>query len=325
MENKNFIEVKVHFTVGDISQLDEINALAMSDYACDGVQEFSIDEPIVDEILGTRAYSGGDVPEDVIDEVSDVASGKYLSLVYFFYQSDTALDDAKIFREYLKTNEKVIDITLEEKAWEDWNKEWRKFYKPIVVSDELVIVPEWQKEESNLSDESCIYIYPGMGFGTGEHQTTYLCLKLFMEIISELPKDSSCLDFGCGSGILGIAAIKKLSMPTQFCDIDEQALNNCLQNLDLNFGGCDLSGTSLVSRKKFVSDKKYELVFANILENVLILEKGELVNSTAEGGYLIVSGLLNHQVENIVKEYSEFKKIEVVSKDDWSAILFKKI
>lgn len=325
MENKNFIEVKVRFAVGDVSQLEEINALAMSDYACDGVQEFSIDEPIVDEILGSRAYSGGDVPEEVIDEVSGVAIDKYLSLVYFFYQSDNAIEDAEIFREYLQTNEKVIDISLEEKAWEDWNKEWRKFYKPIIVSDDLAIIPEWQKDEVTISDENCIYIYPGMGFGTGEHQTTYLCLKLFMDIIGNISKESSCLDFGCGSGILGIAAIKKLSLSTKFCDIDEQALNNCLQNLDLNFSGQDLSGTSLVSRKKFSSDQEYELVFANILENVLLLEKEELVSSTAKGGYLIVSGLLNHQVENIVNKYTEFKKIQVISKDDWSAILFEKL
>ena len=309
---------------GDISQLEEINALAMSDYACDGVQEFSIDESTVDEILGQRAYSGGDVPLEVIDEVDDIASGKHLSLVYFFYQSENALEDAEIFKEYLKSNEKVVDIELCHKEWEDWNKEWRKFYKPIVVSDELIVVPEWQKNEVSFKEEDCIYIYPGMGFGTGEHQTTYLCLKLFMNILGDLAKSSSCLDFGCGSGILGIAAIKKMSMNVEFCDIDEQALNNCLQNLNLNFDGKNLDGSSLVSRRKFKGNRKFELVFANILENVLLLEKEELLKSVADRGYLIVSGLLNHQVDSIINNYSEFEKVEVISKDDWSAILFKK-
>lgn len=324
MENKKFVEVKVNFKANTASQLEEINAQALTDYACDGVQEFSLDEPTVDEILGERAYSGGDIPTEVIDEVNSVARIDHLSLVYYFYQSDSALEDAQIFQEYLKGVEIVKDATLTEKPWDDWNKEWRKFYSPIIVSDELVIIPEWQREESKYKDENSIYIYPGMGFGTGEHQTTYLCLKLFMNQIGEFTKDSSCLDFGCGSGILGIAAIKKLNMPVIFCDIDKLALNNCLQNIDLNFNGKDLVGTSLVSRERFNSVIEHDLVFANILENVLILEKEELEKSVKKNGYLIVSGLLNHQVDTIVGEYSNFEKLDVLSKDDWSAILFKK-
>ena len=324
MENKKFVEVKVDFKVNTASQLEDINAQAITDYACDGLQEFSLDEPTVDEILGERAYSGGDIPKEVIDEVNSVASVDYLSLVYYFYQSEDSLEDAKIFQEFLKGIDIVKDVVLTERPWDDWNKEWRKFYSPIVVSDELVIIPEWQREESKYEDENSIYIYPGMGFGTGEHQTTYLCLKLFMNKIKEFSKDSTCLDFGCGSGILGIAAIKKLNMPVVFCDIDKLALNNCLQNLDLNFEGKSLQGTSLVSRERFKSEVQHDLVFANILENVLLLEKEELEKSVKKGGYLVVSGLLNHQVDTIVGEYGKFEKIDVVSKDDWSAILFRK-
>jgi ribosomal protein L11 methyltransferase len=325
VENKKFVEVKVDFKVNTASQLEDINAQAITDYACDGLQEFSLDEPVVDSILGERAYSGGDIPKEVIDEVNSVARVDHLSLVYYFYQSENSLEDAKIFQEFLTGIEIVENTELSERPWDDWNKEWRKFYSPIVVSDELVIVPEWQKEESKYKDENSIYIYPGMGFGTGEHQTTYLCLKLFMDKISEFSKDSTCLDFGCGSGILGVAAIKKLNMPVVFCDIDKLALNNCLQNIELNFEGKSLQGTSLVSRERFSSNVKHDLVFANILENVLILEKEELENSVKIGGYLIVSGLLNPQVDNIVNKYSKFKKIDVVSKEDWSAVLFKRI
>lgn len=325
MENKIFIEIKVNFKVSDISRLEEINALAMSDYCCDGIQEFSLDEPTVDEILGERAYSGGDIPTEVIDEVNDVARNEYLSLLYYFYESETIVQDAKIFKEYLTSIELVDSIELNERPWDDWNKEWRKFYSPIVVSDELVIVPEWLKSDSTYRDENCIYIYPGMGFGTGEHETTYLCLKHFIEIQDQLSSESTCLDFGCGSGILGIAAIKKLNMPVCFCDIDKLALNNCLQNIDLNFEGQNLEGTNLISRERFKSNIEYDIVFANILENVLLLEQQELEKSVKDGGYLIVSGLLNHQVDTIINSYKSFKAVQTHSKKDWSAILFQKI
>jgi ribosomal protein L11 methyltransferase len=111
-------------------------------------------------------------------------------------------------------------------------------------------------------------------------------------------------------------------MRTHFCDIDVSALQNCTQNLVLNFEGEDLSGTELVIRERY-QEKLYDLVFANILEHVLISEKPTIVASMKKEGFLIVSGILNHQVDNIIKTYAHLSKEAVVSKGDWSAILFK--
>lgn len=325
VSNKTFFEVKVVFKKVSIEKIENLNYEAMGEYACDGVQEFSIDEPTVDKILGERAYSGGDIPFSVIDEVDGVASNEYLSLVYYFYEGEETKSTAEKFLVHIKDLDITTHVELLEKPWDDWNQEWRKHYSEIDVHEELVVIPEWEKESSSRKDSECVFIYPGMGFGTGEHQTTYLCLKHFMEVLPELTPDDSCLDFGCGSGILGIAAIKKLNLPVVFCDIDPLALNNCLQNLELNFEGQDLSGTTLVSREKFKSNKKHKLVFANILENVLLLEKDLLLESVDNGGYLIVSGLLNNQVNGIVKEYKDLEMISTLIKDDWSAVLFKKL
>jgi ribosomal protein L11 methyltransferase len=151
-----------------------------------------------------------------------------------------------------------------------------------------------------------------------------LCLKLFDKISPELNSKMNCLDFGCGSGILGIGALKIKKMPTVFCDIDKDALDNCVQNLMLNLEGEDLSGTSLVIRDRYKTEK-FNLVFANILLHVLILEKQIILESLAVKGYLIVSGLLNPQVEKIVEEYSSLELVQVLSKGDWSAILFRRM
>ncbi len=118
--------------------------------------------------------------------------------------------------------------------------------------------------------------------------------------------------------------MKTKHLQTHFCDIDRSAMENCTQNLVLNFDGENLHGTELIIRDRF-QPRPYDLVFANILEPVLISEKPTIIASLKKGGYLIVSGLLNHQVDNIITNYSEMEMKSVVSKGDWSAILFKDI
>ncbi len=162
-----------------------------------------------------------------------------------------------------------------------------------------------------------------MGFGTGEHDTTYLCLKLLDNIAEQLTDGGECLDFGCGSGILGIGAMKLKNMFVEYVDIDTAALDNCVQNLELNFYENELNGQRLVIRDRFIP-KKYELVFANILQHVLISEKPVLLESLKENSFLILSGILNEQVENILENYSELSVVDVISRGDWSAILLRK-
>lgn len=320
MEKFNF--VLVQYSRDNVHVAQEINSYAIEEFGCDGIEEFSLEEARVDEILGERAYSGGDVPESLIDEVQAATlDQESVTYKYFFYQNDFE-ENAAGFVSFMKANFSELPLYQAQKNFEDWNAEWKKFYTPIIVSPRLEIIPEWLKETREASPAEKVYIYPGMGFGTGTHETTYLCLSLFDKISDNLPKGSSCLDFGCGSGILGIAALKTKNMATLFCDIDKSALDNCVQNLVLNFEGKNLEGSQLVIRDRFKADRKYNLVFANILEHVLLLEKDVIVNSLEKGGYLIVSGLLNHQVDNIVQNYP-LKKVDVLSKNDWSAILFQ--
>jgi ribosomal protein L11 methyltransferase len=305
-------------------ELIEINNFkACEEFGCEGIEEFSIEEETVDEILGKRAYSGGDIPEEVIDEVETTTKEMQgQNYKYYFYSQDhESLVDK--FKKYLSIECEKLSFESKTEEWEDWNEQWRKHYKTLEISPRLRVVPEWLKEENKEFFLKDIYIYPGMGFGTGNHETTYLCLELFDEIADEL-KDKECFDFGCGSGILGIAAIKLNKMKVEFCDIDADALDNCVQNLELNFSDDELDGHRLVIRDRFKVEKQFSLVFANILEHVLELEKDLLLDSVKENGYLIVSGLLNEQVENIKEKYNSLTCVKSISKGDWSAILFRK-
>jgi ribosomal protein L11 methyltransferase len=323
VENKKFNFVLIQYNRENVALADEINALSIEDFECDGIEEFAIEEARVDEILGERAYSGGDIPESLIDEVELANKDQdAFTYKYFFYQNDFETN-SESFVTFIKKNFPTLPLFSAQKNFEDWNAEWKKFYNPIIVSERLEIIPEWLKDTHQKSTSEKIYIYPGMGFGTGTHETTYLCLKLYDQISDLLLPQSTCLDFGCGSGILGITAIKTKQMPTVFCDIDKSALDNCVQNLVLNFEGSMLEGSQLVIRDRYKVSKN-KLVFANILENILILEKEIILSSLESDGYLIVSGLLNHQVDKIISTYNSLDKISVLTKNDWSAILFKR-
>ncbi|TDP53884.1 [LSU ribosomal protein L11P]-lysine N-methyltransferase [Bacteriovorax stolpii] len=322
MENKKFNFVLLGYNRATIEWSPSINAYALEDFNCDGVEEFSLEEARVDEILGERAYSGGDIPETLIDEVQEATINQdAVTYKYFFYEGDYEKNAAD-FISFIKENYPEISLYSAQRDFEDWNAEWKKFYNPIHVSDNIEIIPEWMADTHVKKARQQVYIYPGMGFGTGTHETTFLCMVLFDQVMNEFNNKNTCLDFGCGSGILGIAAMKTKQMQTHFVDIDRSALENCTQNLVLNFAGENLEGTELVIRERY-NPKKYDLVFANILEHVLISEKPTIDASLKSGGYLIVSGILNHQVETIVNAYSKMEKVSVVSKGDWSAILFK--
>lgn len=291
--------------------LDTFNAM--------GIEEFSLSEAEVDEILGERSYSGGDLPQDVLDEVETTVLGRPNNYRFFFNESS----DAQNFINHVKTLF-LCESQLEEKNTEDWNAEWKKHYAPIKVNGELEIIPSWSKDYKSISREQ-IYIYPGMGFGTGSHETTFLCLKLFTEHLLGKNIDK-VLDFGSGSGILGLAVFKFYKdAKVDFYDIDQEANKNCYQNAETN-NLQDHSFRLLLPEVRNRLLPEYDVVFANILESILTMEKDALISHTKKGGSLILSGLLKHQAQGIIDSYSQsgMKLIRHVEKGDWAAILFEK-
>lgn len=308
---------------GPAKQMRQLEAESQYHFGCDGVEEFSMDESQVDLLLGSRAYSGGDIPLSVIDEV-DATNSEMTELTFsFYFYQQGAKERALNFVEHLKSIP-AIEFSLEQEEWQDWNQEWRKHYKPLIISPNLKIIPEWLKSDED--GEGSVYIYPGMGFGTGSHETTFLCLCGLEKLINVDYPINSCFDFGCGSGILGVATIERTGAIVDFCDIDRDALKNTLQNLELNFAQDQLQGHSLVLRDRFKLEREYDLVFANILQHILLEEIEIISTAVRQGGYLILSGLLNPQVEEVITSYKKvgLKLEEILSRGDWSAILMRK-
>ncbi len=310
MEKYYFINVES--TKDDFENLE---SLALGEYNCTGVEEYSIDEARVDEILGERSYSGGDIPVEVLDEVEGVIQSDKIKQKFYF----STKEDGNRFKSFLKESLELESNLVEEEV-KDWNEKWKESFSPIYISKELEIVPSWYEDYKSESNKT-LKIYPGMGFGTGTHETTFLCLKLLMNI-NYMSDSYSCLDFGCGSGILGLA-LRELNSKSviDLYDIDKEAIDNCIQNIEINNMRPGSFGMYLPTDKSMVV-KKYDLVFANILKNVLIDESPTLVETIKKD--FIISGLLNGQEDEVIEHYERLVPglvvVETIRKNDWCAV-----
>lgn len=305
-----------------VTNWPQIEHQAVLEFQSTGVEDFSLEESTVDEILGERSYSGADIPLSVIEEVEDTVTSYDSASKKFFFSNEK---QAQKFSNYLKSEFDLNSIISKEEV-KDWNEQWRESYKPISILDKFEIVPSWEKETYFSPIEKKLYIYPGMGFGTGNHETTYLCLELLLKS-KKIKTGLTCMDFGCGSGILGLALRKyDNNCEIDLYDIEKEALDNCVQNIELN----EISEENI--RLMLPGDRadfkeSYDVVFANILKNVLEFESDSISSMVKPSGALILSGLLNGQQEDIIKLYTEKNKnldlIEVAIKGDWVAILFE--
>jgi len=299
----------------DKEDFESLESLALSQFSCSGVEEYSIDEDRVDEILGERSYSGGDIPLEVLNEVEGVIQSKSIKQKFYFSKKEDGLS----FLVFLKNELEVIG-TIDEEEVKDWNEKWKESFSPIYISNELEIIPSWYDDYKSDANKT-LKIYPGMGFGTGTHETTFLCLKLLMNI-NYMSDNYSCLDFGCGSGILGLA-LRELNSKSSIdlYDIDKEAIDNCIQNIEYNNMRPNSFGMYLPTDKSMIV-KKYDLVFANILKNVLIDESPTLIETIKKD--FIISGLLNGQEDEVIEHYKNLVPglvlIETIRKNDWCAV-----
>lgn len=316
---ENFWIVTLFHLQPSAQELHDIETFAIDDCEAMGVEEFTLNEAEVDELLGERSYSGGDLPMDVLEEVEERVFGKPGNFRFFFNTEDFAQQFLKKAR-----TEFLCESQLEKGVPEDWNAEWKKHYAPIKVNEQLEIIPSWMTDYVSHTDEK-IYINPGMGFGTGSHETTFLCLKLFTQHLRDRDVQK-VLDFGSGSGILGLAVFKFFpEVKVDFYDIDTEANKNCFENAVINHLEARPFRLLLPEYRDRMQGT-YDLVFANILESILMVERDHLIGYTAPGGSLILSGLLRHQVPGIIEAYKDhgMELLEAAEKGDWAALIFRK-
>jgi len=223
----------------------------------------------------------------------------YLKKDIHFQQKITALERyLKSLRE-LHLLQEHPQMRLKITKDEDWNKKWQTFFTTTRIGTHFIIKPSW---ELYLSEEGDIIIEmdPGMAFGTGTHPTTRMCLEAIEHLMGNGTKSIySMLDVGVGSGILSIAAAK-LGIPRIVgIDIDPIALRYAQQNAEKNCVS-DRVEVQTVSLKKV--EGKFDLVAANILSEVIIKLRKDLYYHLAEGGLLILSGILEEHNAKVARK-----------------------
>ena len=215
-----------------------------------------------------------------------------------------------------KLNDTSITI-LKEEIFEDrdWIQHSKNQFREINITENLTILPPWvaKKNKDNIS----IIIEPGSGFGTGSHPTTQLCLKW---IKKNIKSNSTMLDYGCGSGILSIAANKLGYLDVTGIDNDKQALLNAERNLSLNS-----AKVNFFHSENYNYEKQYDVTIANILLNSIIKLKDKLISSLKPNGTLILSGILEEQGSKLIEVFSPDIAISIVDrKEGWLLIKGKK-
>lgn len=225
--------------------------------------------------------------------------------------------------EELKKNNLIRDFEVQENVLQEinWNDEWEKSREVIHVTDKIVIKPSFKSYQAK-ENEIVLTLDPKMSFGTGEHQTTQICLR-FME--KYLKPDMTVLDAGSGTAILGIAAAKLGAKKIIAFDIDEWCYDNGLENAQLNFVSdkveirkCELNN---------IQEKNFDLIVANIQKNILLELADGFKERIIQNGILILSGLLVMDRESINEKYSAvgFEEVEYLKLDEWIGIVYKSI
>lgn len=204
----------------------------------------------------------------------------------------------------------------------DWLNNWKEFFKPFRVADDIIIKPTWEELPEHKEEDLVIEIDPGIAFGTGAHETTKLCILGLRKYITS---DTQLLDVGCGSGILSIIGLKLGAKHALGTDIDEHALEATKENIVVNHIAeeqFDLLAGNIILEEEIqqkVGMKKYDVVVANILADIIIPLSGEIMQHMKEDGVFISSGILNTKADEVQDALLKngFKIIEKNEMGDW--------
>lgn len=269
-------------------------------------------------------YTTEEISSDIVDEL-DQDEKDWDFIDYPLLNSSEDIFALRVYPENMEdannlkaelSEKKLGQCLLEEKDDEDWANNWKKYYKPIEIGERLAIVPEW--EDYDNDKRTVIKINPGMAFGTGTHESTYMCLELLEKYVN---KDDEIFDIGCGSGILAIAGLKLGAKKALLVDIDEKCIDASHENAGLN----DLEDKMEIKKGNLLDVVKgrADLIVSNIIAEIIVDEIKNLKNHMDKGGIFITSGIIKERRQMVIHALEEngFEIIDELEKNNWVAIV----
>jgi len=194
----------------------------------------------------------------------------------------------------------------------DWVEVYQQSIQPLQIG-KFYIHPTWNESSQDLIN---IAIDPALAFGTGHHPTTASSLRAIEKYVK---KDDNVLDVGCGSGILGVGALK-LGANVDACDTDEVCVQNSQVNADLN----DVKFKNLWEGSCSLAKDTYDVVVANIVADVLTFIAKDLKSVLKDNGTLVLSGILDKYEDKVLKFYKDFKIVEKIEEEEWITLVLKR-
>ena len=311
------------FRLKTTTQAEDIVSSMLADLGVEGVQ-------IEDKIPLTAA----DKEQMFVDIMPETEADDGIAYLSFYLEEDADTESIlKNVRQELEEMSEFMDLgecSIEESETEDvdWVNNWKQYFHQFYV-DDILIIPSWEDVKPEDEDKMVIHIDPGTAFGTGMHETTQLCIR---QIRKHVTQDTEILDVGCGSGILGMLALKFGAKHSVGTDLDPCAIDATYENMEVNGISKDQYEVMIgnIIDDKAVQDKVgyecYDIVVANILADVLVALTPVIVNQLKKGGIYITSGIIDDKEETVVEAVKKagLEVLEVTYQGEWVSVTARK-
>ena len=311
------------FRLKTTTEAEDIVSSMLADLGIEGVQ-------IEDKIPLTQQ----DKEQMFVDILPDIPEDDGVAYLTFYLDPDldagTILAQVREEMEQMRAYVDVGDATIEESETEDvdWVNNWKQYFHQFYI-DDILVIPSWEDVKAEDSDKLVIHIDPGTAFGTGMHETTQLCIRALRKYVKN---GDLVLDVGCGSGILGMLALKFGAGHSIGTDLDPCALDATHENMEVNGIAKDQYEVMIgnIIDDKDVQDavgyEKYDIVLANILADVLEPLTPVIVHQMKPGAVYITSGIIEDK-ETVVTEAVKaagLKVLEVNHQGEWVSVVARK-
>lgn len=311
------------FRLKTTTQAEDIVSSMLADLGIEGVQ--------IEDKIPLTEQDKEQMFVDILPDIPDDDGTAYLTF-YLDEEEDVApvlmnvrkeLEDMRAFLD-------VGECTIEESETEDvdWVNNWKQYFHQFYI-DDILVIPSWENVKPEDSDKMVIHIDPGTAFGTGMHETTQLCIRALKKYVTS---ETEILDVGCGSGILGMLALKFGAKHSLGTDLDPCAIDATHENMEVNgirkdqyevMIGNIIDDTAV---QDAVGYEKYDIVAANILADVLVPLTPVIIHQMKPGAVYITSGIIEDKEQVVVDavKAAGLEVLEVNHQGEWVSVVARK-